>query len=237
MVAVNFDASTVAPAAAPEAIPAGWYKAMITKSEMKPTSNGQGAYLEIVLQILEGQYAGVSLTDRLNLQNQNQTAVEIAYRTLSAICHATGVIQIQDTGALHNRPLEMKVKVRAAGKGADGRDYEASNEVSGYKAITVGAVPVSAPAPAPFAPPPVAPAPTAPAQQWAPPADAQPAQYAPPAQQAPAPAQQPWTPTTVEQPPVQPAQTQPAPAPVQQAPAAPAAPAGGETPPWMRAAE
>lgn len=190
MAQLNFNAATVAPQEALEALPAGWYAAQIVESEMKPTSNGQGQYLQLTLQIMGGQFNGRKVRDRLNLVNANQTAVEIAYQTLSAICHATNIIQIQDTQQLHGRPMEIKVSVRAAGTGADGKNYEASNEIRGYRAIQQGqqqpmvapgfqgqpsqaypqgfGAPTTAPtptqAPTPFAAPAQAPAPTQPAQ-------------------------------------------------------------------------
>lgn len=151
---LNFDASTVAPAAAFDPIPAGWYNVHITDSEAKPTGAGTGFYLELEMEVLDGAYAGRKVFDRLNLHNPNPVATEIAYKTLSAICHATGVIQVADSAQLHNRPMQCKVSLRAAGPGKDGQHYEASNEVKGYKGIgqaAPAAAPV-APAPAPAAP-------------------------------------------------------------------------------------
>ncbi|AIM40604.1 hypothetical protein [Vibrio phage VpKK5] len=133
MANLNFNAAQVDPAQSFDPIPAGWYTVKINESEMKPTKNGQGAYLELEMEVLDGQYAGRKIWDRLNLQNQNQTAVEIAYRTLSAICHATNVIQCQDSQQLHNIPMEAKVIVRAATE-----QYEASNEIRGYRAAGSG---------------------------------------------------------------------------------------------------
>lgn len=161
MSSLNFNAANVAPAEAPEAIPAGWYIAQMVESEMKPTSNGQGAYLATVYQVLEGKYKGAKLFDRINLQNSNPTAVEIGYRQLSAICHAVGVIQVEDSAQLHNRPLGVKVSLRPAGPGADGKNYDASNEVKGYKAASAVQVESNPamnsfqPPPTQFAPPPV----------------------------------------------------------------------------------
>lgn len=242
--ALNFDASQVAPSVAPEAKPAGWYVCMATASEMKPTKDGVGQYLEFEFTILAPQeYAGQKFFDRLNLVNSNPMAVEIAFKTLSAICHATGVIQVQDSAALHNRPLQLKVSLRPAGPGADGVVRDATNEVKGYKAID-GATPPATPQ---YAPPPVAPAPQyAPpaAPQYAPPAAQQ---YAPPAatpQYAPPPAAPtaastppPWAPPAV--PAVAPAaapQYAPPPAAVAQPAAAPtAAPAAtAPVPPWLQ---
>ena len=236
MAQLNFDASQVAPSEALEAIPAGWYTAQMTASQMKPTADGTGAYMQAEFTVLGGEYAGRKLFDRINLQNKNPLAVEIGYKTLSAICHAVGVIQVQDSQQLHGRPLQLKVSLRAAGPGADGKYYEASNEVKGYKAADAGAPVAGAPAGG-------APAwanqqaPVAPQQpQYAPtPAQAAP-QYAPPVQQQ-APAAQPWQQPAQQPAPVQQAAPQPWAPPAQQAPAPAAAPqqAAAQTPPWQAA--
>lgn len=131
---LNFDARQVDPAQAFDPVPAGWYTVQITASETKPTSKNNGSYLQLEMTILDGQYKGRKLFDRLNLNNENPVAVEIAYRTLSAICHATNVIQVRDSSELHNRPMEAKVSVRPA----DG-NYDASNDVKGYRALGSGA--------------------------------------------------------------------------------------------------
>jgi Protein of unknown function (DUF669) len=247
MAQLNFDASTVAPnTGTQDAIPAGWYNVQIDQSEMKPTKDGSGAYLELRLAVLDGQYVGRKVFARLNLRNNNATAVEIAYKDLSAICHATGVMQVQDSSQLHGRPMKIKVSVRAATG-----EYEASNEVKAYKNINEnvggpvagataagsatpwGAAPqAAAPAAMPWGAPQQPAAPVAPAAQFAPP---QPPAMAPqaPAWQPPA-AAQPWAqqPAAPQQAPQQFQQPAAPVAPQQPAPQA-AAPAGA-TPPWMQ---
>lgn len=128
---LNFDASTVAPnSGMPDPIPAGWYNAMIDESEMKPTKDKEGSYLELRLTVIDGQFAGRKIFDRLNLMNKSAVAQEIGNGTLSAICHATGVMQLQDSQQLHGQPMKIKVKLKAASG-----DYEASNEIGSYKNI------------------------------------------------------------------------------------------------------
>lgn len=123
----GFNAEEVEPQGDFEPIPAGWYTCMITDSEMKPTKNGAGEYLQLRLDVIDGQYEGRVLFDRLNLKNENQTAVEIAQRQLSAICRAVGVMQPQDSADLHDKPLSVKVAIRPASNG-----YEASNDIKAY---------------------------------------------------------------------------------------------------------
>lgn len=126
---VNFDAASVAPQQALDAVPAGWYNMQITNSEMKPTKSNDGAFLQLEHTILDAPYAGRKVFNNLNLQNANPTAQEIAYATLSAICHAVGVIQVADSSVLHGKPMLVKVKVEAATA-----QNEARNAVTGYKA-------------------------------------------------------------------------------------------------------
>jgi hypothetical protein len=137
----GFDANQVDPNVAYEPLPAGWYKAVITTSEEKPTKAQTGSYLQLTIEVIDGQYQGRKLTDRLNLNNPNATASEIAYRTLSAICHAVGVMTPRTSDDLHDKPLMVKVKVKPADA-----NYSASNEVAGYEAPNKPTVQETAPA-------------------------------------------------------------------------------------------
>lgn len=135
----GFDATQVELQKAYEAIPAGWYKAIITGSEEKPTKAQTGSYLELKIQLIDGEHTGRVIFDRLNLSNPNQTAVDIANRTLSAICHATGVLRPQTSRDLHDKPIMVKIAVKPKTDA-----YEASNEVKGYEPINGAAAPTSA---------------------------------------------------------------------------------------------
>lgn len=151
MSVLNFDATQVAPDAGFDPIPAGDYVAMIEDSEVKPTKANTGMYLQLVWQIVDGQYKGRKVWDRINIQNQSQTTEEIGQKQLSAVCHAVGVLKVVDSAELHDKPCIIKVTV----KPAEGQ-YLASNEVKGYKALSgspqvAQAAPVAAPQPAPAA--------------------------------------------------------------------------------------
>jgi len=164
---LNFDANTVEPNGIYEPVPTGWYKVSIVTSEMKQTKNGDGQYLQIEMEILEGEYENRKLWDRLNLMNPNQQAVDIAQRTLSAICHSIGVMTVSDSEQLHGKPmLARAVFVPAKG------DYDAKNDIKGYKPIvaTVPGTGTGAPRPAAASAPSrtAAPRPTAPPPSRAP---------------------------------------------------------------------
>lgn len=109
-----------------DVVPAGMYEAVIVASAEKPTRDGHGKYIELELQVLNGQFQNRKIWDRLNMWNRSDKAVEIARATLSAICRAVGVLTPNDTSELHNRPLVVKVAVRKSD------EYGESNEVRGY---------------------------------------------------------------------------------------------------------
>lgn len=128
MVQLNFDANQVAPNTGFEPVPEGWYNVAITESEIKPTKDGEGAYLQLKTSIIDGPHTGKPIFVRLNIQNKNQQAVDIAYGELSAICHVTGVYNVADSSQLHGIPFQVRVTVRPAKDG-----HDASNDVKGYK--------------------------------------------------------------------------------------------------------
>ncbi len=143
----GFDAQTVEPNDSFDPIPNGDYLCIITASEMKPTKSGDGAYLELELEVLDGPYKGRKLWDRLNLNNANETTVKIAKGALSAICRAVGVLQPKDSCELHDLPMLVKV----ACKKRDDTD-ELTNVVKGYKKRdATNTVPVASPSQAPAA--------------------------------------------------------------------------------------
>jgi hypothetical protein len=127
MSTLNFNANEVEPMTAMEAIPAGKYQAVIVESEMKSTKNGNGHFLELTFEVVEGEYKGRKVWSRLNLDNPNQTAVKIAQGELSAICRAVNVMQPKDSVELHNLPLEVTVKCKKRDDSG-----EITNEIKGY---------------------------------------------------------------------------------------------------------
>ena len=133
----TFDATGVAPAAPLELLPPGRYAAQIVNSEMRPTRAGNGQYLWLELDVIEGPHQGRKLWDQLNLVNPNPQTVEIAQRTLSAICHAVGQMQVSDSEALHFRPLQVTLAVEADSrdKHLPPHEQRKQNRVKGYAQI------------------------------------------------------------------------------------------------------
>ena len=153
----SFDASTVAPQAVTGPIPAGTYLAHCTESDVGPLKSGNGTGLKMTFEILDGQYKGRRVWENLNIQHTNEDTQRIAQSQLSALCHAVNVIKLEDTAALHFKPVKVKVVVREA----QGQ-YQASNNIKGYE--SAGGTPVAFVAAAET---PVAAAPVSKAPAWA----------------------------------------------------------------------
>ena len=213
-----FDANTVKPQEAFEPLPAGWYNARVINSEAKPTKDNKSGYLQLDLEIIDGEQRGRKVFDRLNLWNQGdnkEKTCEIAQRQLSAYCHATGVFILQDSNQLHGIPLKIKLAIRQS------EGFDPTNDVKAVKHIQDGGTPTAAPVLASVPPVPFGQNPSLPPQPAQAPA------FAPPAA-APA---MPWQPAPVGTPVVAPVAQPGSPpaAPMQQP-----APAAGPVPPWRK---
>ena len=122
----GFNAGNVEPRTEYEPIPAGKYASVITKSEMKATKSGKGSYLELTFQVIEGQHKGRQLWARLNLDNPNPLAMQIAQSELSSICRAVGRMEPKDSSDLHDIPLTITVRQKVD------QDQEVRNEIRSY---------------------------------------------------------------------------------------------------------
>jgi len=127
-------------------VPAGSYPVVIEDSDYVDNKKGNGKMVKLVYQIIDGPFKGKKLFENLNLENPNDQAVQIARRTLNAICVAVGVPHVQDTAQLHNIPFMVEVKMK------DSPEYGMQNVIKKHLAID-GSAPA---APAPAAPGPKA---------------------------------------------------------------------------------
>jgi len=170
---LNFDATQHQPATPNEPLPNAWYRMHVVESEVKPTADGQGRYLELVFEALDEPVKGRKAWDRLNLQNANVQTVRIAEGQLSALCHAAGVLRLTHSSQLHHIPVMVKLIIKQQ------PGYDPKNEVRGYKSVNAAAVMAAGAgaAASPFPPNGAAPAPVngqPPVAQAAPRADAPP---------------------------------------------------------------
>lgn len=137
----NFNANAVAPMAprSYDPLPNGEYEMIVTKSDIKPTKAGTGHYLELELQVVSGEHSGRRHWERLNIDNPNKQAEDIAKAALAALCFAVGVEDMTDTEQVHDIPFIAKVEID--------RKEPDRNRITGY-INAGGAAPAAAPAPA-----------------------------------------------------------------------------------------
>lgn len=103
----TFDANQYAPKQAGTTHPIGKFPATISNTSIEPTKDGQGGMF-----IVEFTTQAGSISQRYNLWNQSEKAVQIAHGQLSALCHATGVFKLQwenDGAALRNGKCQIEV--------------------------------------------------------------------------------------------------------------------------------
>jgi hypothetical protein len=135
----QFDTNTVAPRENNfEVLPAGTYQAQVTESELVQLKSGNGTALKLTLEILSEGYRGRKVWARLNVRHTNTTAETIAQQQLRELCDAIGLVRMADTVELHNKPMQVRLKVRIDETG----QYEPQNEVAGFKSL--GGSPVHA---------------------------------------------------------------------------------------------
>lgn len=134
----NFDPSAApAPAAKSfEPLPRGSYNAIVIDSDIKTTKAGNGEYIELVIQVVDGIHAGRRLWERLNVSNPNKTAEDIAKAALAELCAAVGVTKLTDTEQLHDRPFQVHVDI-------DRKD-PTRNRVVGYGSANLTPPPAAA---------------------------------------------------------------------------------------------
>lgn len=142
MALFNFDATTVEPQK-PRAygpLPAGDYEMIVARSDIKPTNAGTGHYIELEMHVVSGEHSGRRLWERLNVDNPNKTAEDIAKQALSALQLAVNVPNMSDTEELHDKPFIASVAI-------DRKDPE-RNRIMGYTsssgAVTAKPAPVKA---------------------------------------------------------------------------------------------
>lgn len=160
MAMLNMNVENVDTSVSYDPVPAGEYVVVVTDSEVKETKTGTGKYLELTLEIQEGEFSGRRIWDRLNLWNQNEKTAEIALRQLAQLAKACGRGVIGDSSELHGIPVVAIVKVREDAK------FGASNEVKGYKPFQVTATTPARPSAAKPAQPTAPAQPQKPAAPW-----------------------------------------------------------------------
>jgi hypothetical protein len=134
-----------------EPLPAGWYTATISQSELKDTKAGNGQYIKLRYDITGPSHQGRVVFGNLNIKNANPKAEEIGRQQLGDIMRAIGLAKVTDTDQLIGGQIGIKLEVK------QDEQYGASNEVKGFKSVSgsvapaAASIPVKTAAPAPAA--------------------------------------------------------------------------------------
>lgn len=122
-------------------LPADNYKMRSIDQEMKDTRDGNGAYLAVTFEIVEGEFSGRRVWQNYNLINQNQKAVDIALGDIKAWLEACG---LESGGTLtmdRINELEMKTFTGKVGVQKDKTgQYGDRNKIAGFVLSTTGEI-------------------------------------------------------------------------------------------------
>ena len=128
-------------------LPEGWYTASITGAEIKKTKSGTGEYIAVRYDITGPTHQGRVVFGNMNIKNQNTKAEEIGRQQLGELMRAIGLARVTDTDQLIGGSLGLKLAI------VKSEQYGDSNDVKGFKSLTVGrAMAVETKAAAPTAP-------------------------------------------------------------------------------------
>ena len=104
---LNFDATQIEGADIPQdfgALPDGKYLVHIVETEERMSNSGN-KYLNLQLQVLEGDYKNRYLFDIINLWHPKENVRDIANQTMASSCRATNILKPSTSEELHHKPL------------------------------------------------------------------------------------------------------------------------------------
>lgn len=117
-----------------EPIPAQWVVGEAVKSEYKQTAAKTGHYLTYQIKVIAPEeYKGRMVFNLMNLDNLNQTAVEIANKEFASMCEACGVDECEDSTELHGIPFAMRLGIKPGDA-----NWPPKNVIKAYKTAEEG---------------------------------------------------------------------------------------------------
>jgi hypothetical protein len=155
---IEYTEENLTPSGNYDLLPAGWYKATITKSELKKTNSG-GLMVAVRYDITAPTHEGRIIFGNFNIRNANSTAENIGRQQLNNLRLAIGLANpVQDTEELLGAEVYIKVGIGKPQYELNGKKepildsngdkvikYEAQNEVNGFKAIDCAELPEAKP--------------------------------------------------------------------------------------------
>lgn len=91
-------------------LPDGEYDVVINDADYRQTKNGNGYYVSVEFQVIDGEHAGRKLWSNYNLVNPNAQAQEIGEQQFAKLCLATlGKLSCSDTDELLDKTCTVGV--------------------------------------------------------------------------------------------------------------------------------
>jgi hypothetical protein len=123
-----------------EPLPAGWYTATISQSELKATKANDGQYIKLRYDITGPSHQGRVVFGNLNIKNANPKAEEIGRQQLGEIMRAIGLVKVTDTDQLIGGQISIKLEIKQDAQ------YGAKNEARAFKSVSGSVAPSATPA-------------------------------------------------------------------------------------------
>lgn len=138
---INIDPNVKEQAGAFTVLPKGKYAAVIVKDDLMDNKANTGKLLNIILQIIEGEFKGTEIIDRLNIINPSAQSQAIGQGQLKRICTITKQpFPPADTRKCWGIPLVIDVDIEEFQSNTTDKMLQ-SNKVKGYHEKTAAAQP------------------------------------------------------------------------------------------------
>lgn len=121
-------------------LPPGDYTACVTSTDLKATKAGNGEYIELTIEIMDGDYSGRKIWERLNIKSHSDQAMQIARSQLNQLATALNQLPLKDTDQLLEIPFTLTLDI-------DRKD-NTRNRVMGYSPASSAPRVAAKPAPA-----------------------------------------------------------------------------------------
>jgi hypothetical protein len=110
-----------------ELLPVGEYVAQIVEASIQQPNSGDGYHLALTWKIIEGDYEGRQVWQRITYLHSSEQAQTIGRKMLKDLCVATGVAeQVDDAEVFLFKPVRIRLGIERDKQGV----YEDKNRIS-----------------------------------------------------------------------------------------------------------
>jgi hypothetical protein len=110
-----------------DVLPVGEYVAQVVEASIQQPNSGDGYHLALTWKIIEGDYEGRQVWQRITYLHSSEQAQTIGRKTLKDLCVATGVAeQVDDAEVFKFKPVRIRLGVERDRQGL----YPDKNRIS-----------------------------------------------------------------------------------------------------------